>query len=258
MSALNPQGPLPTPDLAALLQLHAQDVFSSLRCHAVGVIVSFDAAAQTASVRIAAQAVVYNRPQGLNAPLQSTPAVVEYPLLTDVPVFVPSGGGGRLTLPVAPGDTCLLLFNDRDMDAWFQSGASVPPNSGRMHSISDALAIVGFRSRANPVQDYSADDVELILAGGKVAIRADGSVLLTSVGGAAATLAADGTLLAESADGTTVALDDKVLIANASGSLRAAMDLVITALTALNAKTGPSAAAQITAAQTALEDLLKP
>lgn len=254
---LNGNGSIPDPDLRALLQANRDEIFASLRCHAIGVIVSFDPDAITASVRIAAQALVFNQPQSIDGKLQTTPKIIDYPVLTDVPVFVPSGGAGRMTFPVAAGDTCLLLFNDRDLDNWFQSGAAMPPNSPRMHSLSDGLAIVGFRSRANPVPSYSATDIEIILAGGRVAIRADGSVELSSVLGGTAELTAAGDVILTSASGGTMTLDAKVLIANDSGSLRAAMDLVILALTALNAKTGPSAAVQIAAANTALQDLLR-
>jgi hypothetical protein len=255
--SLNPQGPIPNPDLSALLMAHKQEIFSSLRCHAVGSIVSFNAETQTASVQIAMKAVVFNQPQGIASPLQNTPTLVDYPVLTDVPVFVSAGGPAVITMPVAAGDSCLLKFNDRDLDAWFQSGAAVAPNSARMHSLSDALAIVGFRSRANPVPDYSPDDLEIRLANGLVAIRADGSAEIVSDSGASLVLKADGNLSLTNDAGTLLDLEDKVRLANGSGSLRAAMDLVITALTALNGKTGPSAAAQILAAQTALQALLE-
>lgn len=254
---MNPNGPIPDPDLAALLQAQAENVFASLRCHALGTVVSFDEASQTATVRINAQAVVYNQRQSLNAPLQATPQIVDYPPLTDVPVFVLSGGGFAVTLPVAAGDTCLVCFNDRDFDAWFQSGASTPPNSGRMHSLSDGLALVGFRSRANPIAGLSSTEAALRNAAGdaKVAIDGDGNVAIRATDGGKANFTADVAL--ESDGGGKLTLDDKVCLANASGDLRAAMDLVITALTALNAKTGPSAALPIAAAQTALQDLLR-
>lgn len=254
---MNANGPITDPDLRALLQAHREDVFAALRCHAIGTIVSFDPAIPSASVRINAQALVYNQPQPLNAGLQTTPQIVDYPVLTDVPVFVPSGGGGRMTFPVAAGDTCLLLFNDRDIDNWFQSGAAMPPNSPRMHSLSDGLAIVGFHGRANPIPDYSVTDLEIILAGGRVAIRSDGSVELSSVLGGTVELTAAGDVNLTSANGSAMTLDAKVLVANASTDLRAVMDLLVTALTTLNGKTGPSAAVQIAAFQTAMQSILR-
>ena len=46
---------------------------------------------------------------------------------------------------VNPGDACLVIFADRDIDAWFESGEAEVPPSGRMHNLSDGFAFVGFR-----------------------------------------------------------------------------------------------------------------
>lgn len=254
---MNANGPISDPDLSALLRAAREEIFASLRCHMPGVIVSFDKDKPSASVRIAAKALVFNQAQTLNGRLQTTPRIVDYPVLTDVPVFVYSGGGAVLTLPIAAGDECLVCFGDRDFDAWWQSGASGPPNSPRMHSLSDGFAIVGFRSRAHPVANYSATDAELRLGNAKVAVKGSGEVEVLSSGAASVKAKADGNVAALSANGSLLDLEDKVRLANGSGSLRAAMDLVVTALTALNGKTGPTAAVQIAAAQTALQALLK-
>ena len=51
---------------------------------------------------------------------------------------------------VHEGDACLVVFADRDIDAWFESGETEVPPSGRMHSLSDGFAFVGFRPRVIP------------------------------------------------------------------------------------------------------------
>jgi len=48
---------------------------------------------------------------------------------------------------VNPGDACLVIFADRDIDAWLEGGNEKP--SGRMHSLSDGFAFVGFKTRHN-------------------------------------------------------------------------------------------------------------
>ena len=51
-----------------------------------------------------------------------------------------------LTFPVKPGDECLLVFNERCIDGWWQSGGSSEPLDYRQHDLSDAVAIMGISS----------------------------------------------------------------------------------------------------------------
>ena len=128
--------PVP-PDLRALLDNLKAEIFYTLNCHQVGTIESFDPVKQTASIRLSMLRVIGTEE-------------VAYPLLTDCPVMFPAGGGAYMTFPVAKGDPCLVLFNDRDIDNWFTTGNVVAPNSIRAHSLSDGVALVGIRSLANP------------------------------------------------------------------------------------------------------------
>ena len=95
-----------------------KEILSSLHCALPGIVESFDAAAGTACIR---------------------PALTKMPVLQDVPVFVCS--------EVNPGDLCLVVFADCDADAFLETGEAGEPVSGRMHSLSDAFAFVGFRRR---------------------------------------------------------------------------------------------------------------
>ena len=158
---MNGLPPIVDPALRDVLQQHAQEIYATLNCHQLGTIVSFDAAKQTASISMNVRRLVYNQQVQAdplsNQPTPTTPNVINYPVLVDCPVFVLTGGGSFLTMPIKKGDTCLVLFNDRDIDSWFASGAVVPPNSWRMHSLSDGMAIVGFRSLANVLSGYSSN-----------------------------------------------------------------------------------------------------
>ena len=73
---------------------------------------------------------------------------VSLPLLADVPVVFPCGGGFILTYPIKPGDECLVIFASRCIDAWWQSGGEGEQMDSRMHDLSDGFAIVGPRSQA--------------------------------------------------------------------------------------------------------------
>jgi hypothetical protein len=79
-----------------------------------GVVAGFDPVAMTVSVQPAIKGRV-------TSPDGSTRSVA-LPLLVDVPVFFPRGGGFTLTFPVKSGDECLVVFSSRCMDAWWQSG----------------------------------------------------------------------------------------------------------------------------------------
>lgn len=212
---MNPNGPLETPTLRALLNSHLDEVFSRLNCHQLGTIVSFDKDQQTAQVKINAQRVVYNQPQTTTEGLQQQPLIVDYPILADVPVFFSSGGEARLTLPIAAGDTCLVLFNDRDFDAWWATGNVAPPNSPRMHSLSDAIAVVGVRSKANKVSDYNPTDAELKFGDSKVGIKPDGTLTLTAKGGSTVQMKPDKSITLTNAAGgsITMAADGTLTVA---------------------------------------------
>jgi hypothetical protein len=168
-----PLSSIAAPDMRLVLDTWMNNSALKLNCHRIGTIVSFDSTKQTASVQIASLAVFGDK-------------TVPYPVLTQCPVFVPSGGNGCLTMPVSPGDSCLVLFNDRDIDNWYESGAVTAPNTARTHDLSDGLVIVGFRHQANPIPDYSVD-VELrnntaivgLEDNGKISIRNQDTTLKT-------------------------------------------------------------------------------
>ena len=157
--------PIVDPELRDVLNLHRQDIFSAFNCHQLGTIVSFDDGSQTASIKLNLQRLVFNKEvpvnQLSNQPTPITPNIIDYPVLVQVPVCVYSGGGGYISMPIAAGDTCLVLFNDRNIDSWFATGAIVPPASSRMHDLSDGLAIVGFRSLANVIASYDGTNVRI-------------------------------------------------------------------------------------------------
>lgn len=158
MSDPKPLAPISDPDLAGLLALFRRQVLTDLNCHQWGVVQSFDATKQTVVVQIAALRQVADY-------TQNPPAYIAkpYPLLLDVPLFIPAGGAGFLTFPVAAGDVCLVLFNDRDFDSFWATGNATLPNSSRLHDLSDGLAIIGFRTKANPLAAYDTAKTKLAL-----------------------------------------------------------------------------------------------
>lgn len=119
------------PDFDDVLSILKNNIFASLNCIQIGKIEEYDTATQTVSVALQVKA----RSNG--------DAIIEYPLLVDCPVVVMQGGGAYLEFPIAAGDFCLVLFNDRDMDNWFTAANVTAPKTRRKHSLSDGFALVG-------------------------------------------------------------------------------------------------------------------
>ncbi len=161
------------PELKDLLNLHQKNILLNFCSHHVATVQSFDAETQTATATIN-YTKTFLRPnaQGVYGPVQ-----VDYPVLTDAPVMFLGGGDGALTFPVAQGDECLVLFNDRDLDNWFQGSSGAAVATSRLHSFSDAIILVGLRSLPNVLTSFSDDAIELRTKSGnaKVAVKADGS-----------------------------------------------------------------------------------
>lgn len=135
------------PELQDLLNAYKKDVFLSLNCHHLGTIQEFNAVNQTAQVTINYKKTLFLP----NAAGVFSPTTFDYPLLADVPVIILGGGGYNLTLPIAKGDQCMLLFNDRDIDNWAVGNESAGTATSRLHSMADAFALVGIKP---PVSDF--------------------------------------------------------------------------------------------------------
>lgn len=161
-----PQNRVPAdPTLKDLLDLHEKTVKLNTNCHAIGTIQSFDPAKQTVTVIINYKKTSFKQlPDG-----KYEAALTDYPILADVPAIVISGGQCSLQMPIVKGDICLILFNDRDMDNWMQSGQIGPVASPRLHSISDGIALVGLRPFTNPLDGFQAAVASL--SNGTTAVR---------------------------------------------------------------------------------------
>lgn len=203
------------PELEDIKAQIKKEVMMDIMCHHVGIIESFDAAKQMATVRI-----VYKRTffRQLDSGLVNAD-LIPYPTLVDVPVVFLRGGPAKLRFPVAAGDECLLLFADRDIDNWLMTGDSEGGcNTLRMHSVSDAVALVGLASIDNVIPSFPADRGGLIWGEGENAPEA-----FVSAAGAAL----------QRGD-TKVIAGAKVTFENATTTLKTELQALIDQLTSLN------------------------
>lgn len=214
---MNTGKPSSPPKMIDLLDMHRADIGAKLRVALPGTIYAYDRDKHTASVVL-----------GNNAKLNDGTVVQDNTHLLDVPVFTMQGGGVHVGFPILPGDECLVIFADINIDAWHAAGGQQTPNDARRHSINDGFALVGPNSLRNtPVLP---------------------TALLETEGGLSTAL-------------TKIAIDsdtELVTIANGTANLAIALKALLTALTALNtgiaAESGviPTAAAAATAANTAI------
>lgn len=130
-----------------------------------GSIVSFDPVTVTASVQIgvAAQQVTED----------GNRTAVNFPVLTDVLVDFPRGGGCTFTFPIKAGDERLVFFACRAIDGWAQSGGIQPPNSDRRHSLADAFVRVGPMSQAKRISGISVSTAQLRSDDGSTYVELD-------------------------------------------------------------------------------------
>lgn len=178
-------------DPAAMIRAALRGMMSELWSALPGIVESVDLDRQTVTVQPATK--------GRIRLDDGTVASVPLPLLPDVPIVFPAGGGYSLTFPIQPGDECLVVFADRCIDAWWQSGDVQEQADQRMHDLSDGIAIFGPRSQPRKLVDVSADSVQLRTDDGLscVEISADGITLThpTKVTIAAPAAEVAGTLL---------------------------------------------------------------
>lgn len=142
------------PNQQNVLEELRREVQVSLNCVQIGIIQTFDASDQTATIRLALKQVTAVKPDG-------TKILAEHPLLLKCPVMFLFGGESYMTMPIQPGDNCIVLFNDREIDNWFAAGGVQTPLTGRTHDIGDGIALVGIKNMQTAIANYLTNGIRL-------------------------------------------------------------------------------------------------
>ncbi|MFC7507853.1 phage baseplate assembly protein V [Pantoea stewartii] len=158
-----------------------------------GVIRSFDSETVTCTVEIGIMGLASKPVEDATSMDRTEYSNNEYPILIDVPVVFPRGGGCTLTFPVQPGDECLVVFSDRCIDFWWQNGGVQPRVVGRNHTFSDAFVIPGPQSQAKKISNISPTAAQLrtddgaafveVAAGHDITIQTPGKLTASANGG---------------------------------------------------------------------------
>lgn len=177
-----------------VLESYQNELSAKIRVSLPGVIQSFDPENVTCDVQLSVNGVENGQS-------------VKLPLLVDLPVIFPRGGGVTLTFPVKAGDECLVVFADRCMDFWWQNGDSQEPVDKRMHDLSDAFAMVGPQSQAQKISGISTTAAQLRTDDGAAFIELD-------PGSHAVNVTTTGKLTASALGGTEINSPEIVLNGN--------------------------------------------
>lgn len=155
---------------------------------APGRVVSYDAAKQRVSVQLSVKGFIKQE--------DGTQKSVDIPVLQDVPVQFPSGGGQTMTFPVKEGDEVLMHFTSRSPASWQQSGGDQVPTDSRMNNLSNGFAVLGFRSDPRALENVSGDATE---------IRSDdGNTKISLSGAGGVGISTDKTVSVSAAQGVTM------------------------------------------------------
>ncbi len=142
------------------------------------------------SLRVALPAVVKNFDTETNR-ADLTPAItsasnngetVILPELSDVPVCTPGGGGFGASFPLVAGDTGWVIFCDRDISLFKNSGEVSPANTNRLHNLADAVFypdVMGKIKLSDPgcaVWQTLNGSVKVVLSDSAVSITGDTNI----------------------------------------------------------------------------------
>lgn len=142
------------PNLLAVLESLKSEIMKEINCVQIGTIESFDTTDQTASISMNIKKIISVNADGSNV-------LEDRPLLVRCPCVILGGGSSHMTFDIKKGDSCIIFFNDRDIDNWFFDGGQSPPNSVRTHDLSDGIALVGVRNMQNKILDFFEDGIRI-------------------------------------------------------------------------------------------------
>lgn len=157
------------PTMTDLLDSVKDNVGVEFNCVQIGQIQTFYPETQTADIEL-----VIKKVESVAA--DGTRTYKERPILKTCPCLVLFGGTSFLSMPIATGDNCIVLFNDQEIDAWYENGGVQPTVTFRRHDISDGIALVGINSLQKSIADYVADGVRLSYSSNSRITLTDGQI----------------------------------------------------------------------------------
>jgi phage gp45-like len=141
-----------------------QKISNSIRVAMPASVESYDFKTQKADIKIDMQELYQNETS------------LDYPVLSGVPVIFPRCGGASITMPIVRGDTCLVMFLDRDSTSWLLGGKNTKPKSMRSHHLSDAVAIMGLSPFTSKSPAKNNTDMLISFDGSFITLKPKGTI----------------------------------------------------------------------------------
>jgi hypothetical protein len=95
----------------------------------------------------------------------------ELPVISSVPVVFNSSSNMQLTYPLNKGDGCMILFSERGLDKWMDSGRDSAPTDRRKFDLTDAICVPGLWSPATDPKEV--DLTSMLLKFGDAKLKFD-------------------------------------------------------------------------------------
>ncbi len=131
------------------IETHLSEVHVSL----IGRIESYNAETNRATVKLELQHYVSDGEGGY--------VPEDYPVLPEVPIAFPQGGGFCITFPLAKGDPVLVVFADVPIGAWISKGEKTESGIVEWHGLGGAVAYPGLQPKKSPIADASTTSMVL-------------------------------------------------------------------------------------------------
>lgn len=132
----------------SMMDVNANAIFTRLNCHGIGKILEFDASTQTCTIQLM-QLKEFDDIHYIPAPL------------TQVPLIISGVNDAYITMPNPVGTTCLILFMDRNIDAFLRTKEQYAPETTRMHDFTDCVAITTFKTLVDPIENYDTEAITI-------------------------------------------------------------------------------------------------
>ena len=155
-------------DIVELLEEFRYSISRNMHVALPGKIEKYDYKTQKANIKIDLQELYRNGD------------TLDCPVIGGVPIMFPASGGAFFTMPVKRGDTCWIMFADRDITRWLFDGRGLPCESVRSHNLNDAVAVMGVHPFIDQFKLENNDDVVISYSGSRITIKPDGVLNITT------------------------------------------------------------------------------
>ncbi|HBT8980834.1 TPA: hypothetical protein MCM29_005582 [Klebsiella pneumoniae] len=116
-----------------------------------------------------------------------TSKTIPYPELLDIPIIVQSGNGGKakITFPIKPGDTVLVVFSERDPSNFLSgnNGDNLSEPAQRTYLGLYPIAIVPCLSAGNSSTEIDSENLVIANDQSKFTLYPDGTIIIENSGG---------------------------------------------------------------------------